>query len=414
VSRTPPLKILHVLDHSLPLHSGYAFRTQSILRAQIERGWQPVGLTAPVAGRRPARDRGLAETIDGCRYYRTAPVLAGLSFVDTHGRRMMALGRRLREVVAIERPDLLHVHSPALNSLPALRLGRVTGNPLVYEMRTLWEDAAAAHGAYARGSWKYRLMRGLETRACRKAREVAVLCEGLRQDLVERGIPPAKLTVAANGVDVERFQPRAPDPEYARAWIPGGKRVVGYVGSFSAYEGLDVLLEAVARLAARGSDVVLLLVGGGKAAPDLAAHVRRLGLEGRVVMPGRIAHDRIPGVYPLAEVLAYPRRALRLTELVTPLKPLEAMAMARAVVASDVGGHRELVEHGRTGLLFPAGDAAALAEALGRLLDDHALRRALEREGSAWVRRTRSWDRTTAAYGDVYARALGRPAAGLL
>jgi PEP-CTERM/exosortase A-associated glycosyltransferase len=277
-------------------------------------------------------------------------------------------------------------------------------------MRTLWEEAAVAHGTYGRGSWRYHLMRALEARACRKARAVAVLCQGLRDDLVRRGIPPAKLTVAANGVDVDRFQACAPDAEYARTWATGGKRVVGYIGSFSAYEGLDLLLEAMARLATTKPDVVLLLVGGGRAESDLRAHVQRLRLEGRVVMPGRISPERIPGVYALVDVLAYPRYSLRLTELVTPLKPLEAMAMGKALVASDVGGHRELVQDGHTGLLFPAGDASALADALGRLLDDHELRRRLERDGSDWVRQTRSWDRTMAAHADLYARALGSPA----
>lgn len=269
MSRRPPLKILHVLDHSLPLHSGYAFRTQSILRAQIDRGWQPVGLTAPVTNRRFVRDRSREDTIDGCRYYRTRRVFAGFSFVDTFCRRMVVLDRRLREVVAIERPDLLHVHSPAVNSLAALRLQRMTGIPTVYELRTLWEDAAVAHGTFGRGSWKYRVLRALDARACRKAREVAVLCEGLKRDLVERGISPAKVTVAANGVDIDRFRARAPDKQYARAWIPGGKRVVAFIGSFSLYEGLDLLLEAMAQLATRRSDVVLLLVGGGRAEADL-------------------------------------------------------------------------------------------------------------------------------------------------
>ena len=324
---------------------------------------------------------------------------------------MVALDRRLRAVVSIERPDLLHVHSPAFNSLPALRLQRAKGIPTVYEMRTLWEEAAVAHGTYRRGSWRYRFVRALETRACRQAREVAVISEGLKGDLVVRGISPGKITVAANGVDVDRFQGSVPDGECGRAWGLDGKRVVAYIGSFSAYEGLDLLLEAMARLATHRSDVVLLLVGGGRADADLRAHVRRLGLEECVVMPGRVSNERTPGVYALADILAYPRYAMRLTELVTPLKPLEAMAMARALVASDIGGHRELVQDGRTGLLFRAGDPSALAATLGSLLDDHDRRHALEREASLWARRTRSWERTTAPYAGVYARALRNPVA---
>ena len=238
---------------------------------------------------------------------------------------------------------------------------------------------------------------------------MAVLCEGLRHDLIERGISPAKITVAANGVDADRFQARAPDAEYARTWGLDGKRVVGFIGSFSAYEGLDLLLEAMARLATRRPDVALLLVGGGRAEAELKAHVARLGLEGRVIMPGRIPHDRIPGLYALADILAYPRYSMRLTELVTPLKPLEAMAMAKALVASDIGGHRELIQPGHTGLLFRAGDASALTEALEWLLDNHDLRSTLGREASRWVRRNRSWDATTDAHGEIYARALGSP-----
>ncbi len=406
MSQTPSLKILHVLDQSLPLHSGYSFRTQSILRVQVSRGWQPVGLTAPGTTRRLARDGSSEDTIEGCRYYRTRPVFAGPSFVDTFCRRMIALDRRFRAVVSIERPDLLHVHSPAFNSRPGRRLPRATGTPTVYEMRSLWEEAAVAHRTLRRGSWRYKFMRALETRACRQAREVAVISEGLKQDLVARGISPVKITVAANGVDVDRFRDHAPDGGCGRAWALDGKRVVAYIGSFSAYEGLDVLLEAMARLVTRRSDVVLLLIGSGRVDADLRAHARRLRLEEHVVMPGRIPHDRIPGVYALADVLAYPRHAMRLTELVTPLKPLEAMAMGRALVASDIGGHRELVQHGRTGLLFRAGDPSALAAALGSVLDDHDLRHALAREASQLVRRTRSWERTTAPYAEVYARAL--------
>jgi glycosyltransferase involved in cell wall biosynthesis len=102
---------------------------------------------------------------------------------------------------------------------------------------------------------------------------------------------------------------------------------------------------------------------------------------------------------------------MRLTELVTPLKPLEAMAMGKALVASDVGGHKELIRHGQTGLLFKAGDEAALAGELKRLLKDGELRETLERQGREWVSRHHTWEKTTAVYRDIYARA--RVAQGL-
>src|SRR5207244_2102255 len=144
---------------------------------------------------------------------------------------------------------------------------------------------------------------------------------------------------------------------------------------------------------------------------ELKGRARELGVSEGVIFPGRIPPARIPGVYGLADVLVYPRYAMRLTELVTPLKPLEAMAMRKALVASDVGGHRELIQDGRTGLLFRPGDADSLTVALERLLDDPGLRRKLEESGRAWVEAERSWARTTAPYEDVYARAMRGPAA---
>jgi len=151
---------------------------------------------------------------------------------------------------------------------------------------------------------------------------------------------------------------------------------------------------------------VLLLVGGGEIEKDLKAQVKRLHHENRVVMPGRIPHDRIPGVYSMVDILAYPRYSMRLTELVTPLKPLEAMAMGKALVASDVGGHKELIRHNETGLLFPVGDSKALAATLETLLDNDSLRRRLQSQGPMWVHEHHTWEITTSVYQDIYAKAL--------
>ena len=226
--------------------------------------------------------------------------------------------------------------------------------------------------------------------------------------LIARGIDSAKFAVIYNGIDPDETRIAPPDAEYREAWGLAGKRVVGFIGSFYRYEGLDLLIEAVARVRRERDDVVLLLVGGGEAREDLIERAETLGIARSVVVTGRIPHERIPSVYALIDVLAYPRKSMRLTELVTPLKPLEAMAMGKVFVASDVGGHRELVRDGETGVLFPAGDVDALARALARLLDDPGLRRDIEARQVPWVRANHSWDRTTAPYAALYARALAR------
>ncbi|MEW6326657.1 MAG: TIGR04063 family PEP-CTERM/XrtA system glycosyltransferase [Thermodesulfobacteriota bacterium] len=407
------MKILHILDHSLPLHSGYTFRSQSIFEAQRKRGWHPLIVISPKHEESWKGPWAREEEIGGFCYYRTGPVSRnGIPF-EAEVRLMTALGRRIQEVAGREKPDILHAHSPVLNAIPALRVGRKLGIPVVYEIRAFWEDAAVDHGTYSQDSWKYKLVKFMETWVCRKADQISVLCRGLKEDLIKRGIPAEKLSVIYNGINPGDFKRCEPDTEYQKAWKLEGKTVIGFIGSFYRYEGLDLLVQAFSHLtprlqASKSPNIVLLLVGRGEMEDELKAQIKRLQLEEKVIMPGRIPHDRIPGVYALVDVLAYPRYSMRLTELVTPLKPLEAMAMGKALVASDVGGHRELIRHSETGLLFPAGNVSALSESLERLLVDYTLRERIQEQEAIWVRQHHTWEITTAVYDQVYARALGK------
>lgn len=401
-----PLRILHILDHSLPVHSGYAFRSQAIIRAQQGRGWQPSVVTSPKHYESWKQGWVPHEKVGDLQYYRTAGIVLGTRPLEKELRIMMALGRRVSEIIRQEKIEVLHAHSPILNAIPALWAGKRAGIPLVYEVRAPWEDAGLDLGTYGQRSLKYKIVKMLESWVCRRSHHVAVICQGLRDDFVQRGIAGEKVTIIPNGVDVEAFQTCAPDAAFAAQWNLQGKKVVGFLGSFFHYEGLDLLVDAIARVVRQDSDVVLLLVGGGVAEAALRAQVRRLQIEPHVIMPGPVAPERIPGVYALVDVLAYPRHSLRLTEIVTPLKPLEAMAMGKALVASDVGGHRELIRDEQTGLLFPAGQVDALAAVLQRVLLDPTVRRTLEQQGPEWVRRERSWEKTTEGYTEVYTRAL--------
>lgn len=400
------MKILHILDHSLPLHSGYTFRSQNIFRTQRERGWEPVILTSPKHEESWKGDWAERETIGDFTYYRTGAVPYMIFPIGGEVRMMSALYKRMREVAEIEKPDIIHAHSPVLNAIPALFAGRKTGIPVVYEIRAFWEDAAVDHGTYAENSWKYRLTKHIETWVCQKATHVAILCNGLKDDLIKRGIPRDKITCVFNGINQDDFKPCQSDQEYLTKWNLSGKKVIGFIGSFYRYEGLDLLVEAYSKIASRNPDVVLLLVGGGEMEKELRSQIASLNLGERVVMPGRIPHDRIPGVYALVDILAYPRYSMRLTELVTPLKPLEAMAMGKVLVASDVGGHKELIHHNETGVLFPAGDANALAESLEMLLDDDLLRQGIQDRGEEWVKEMHTWKKTTSVYADIYAETV--------
>jgi len=355
------------------------------------------------------------EQIEGFRYYRTGAIsFNGIPF-GNETRLMAGLGRRVMEIAKREKPDILHAHSPFLNAIPALWVGRRLKIPLVYEIRAFWEDAGVDHGTYTQDSLKYHFVRTLETWVCRRANHVAVLCKGVRQELIKRGIPANKISVVYNGVNPDNFLPGRPDTELAKIWNLHGKKVIGFIGSFYRYEGLDLLLHAFSHLASsrpslpasQPPSIVLLLVGGGEVQNELKTQIKRLHLEKKVLMPGRIPHERIAGVYALADILVYPRYSMRLTELVTPLKPLEAMAMGKALVASDVGGHKELIRDGETGLLFPSGSVSALAESLERLLDDSALRCKLQDQAADWVGEHHTWQKTTSVYQGIYSKALG-------
>jgi PEP-CTERM/exosortase A-associated glycosyltransferase len=396
------IKVLHVLDHSLPVQSGYSFRSAAILREQRAMGFRTLQVTGPKQGAVDAA----SQEIDGLSYERTtgaATPIAGLPGGEPLDV-IVRLRRRLREVVARERPDLVHAHSPCLNALAALGLGP----PLVYEMRSSWEDAAVSTGTTAEGSMRYRLSRALETFVLRRASAVTTICEGLRREIEARGVPSARITVVPNAVDADALAAATPGGGRARRERGlEGAFVIGFLGSFFAWEGLDLLIEAMPQVLGRRPEARLLLVGAGVAEPALRSAIDRLGLAREVVFAGPVAHGEVAALYDAVDLLAYPRLPMRLTEMVTPLKPLEAMALGKAMVASDVGGHRELIADGETGLLFRAGDREALAAAILRVIDDPSLAARLRATGPAHVRRHRNWRQSVANYAPVYAALAG-------
>ena len=394
------LKILHVLDHSIPLHSGYTFRTLSILREQRRLGWDTLHLTTPKQG----PTASLQDDVDGMTFYRT-PNAEGAGLLT----QMRLTASRIGDIIRNHRPDVIHAHSPVLNALPSLWAGRRHRLPVVYEMRASWEDAAVDHGTTVEGSARYRLSRALESFALRQADQITTICEGLRGDIAMRGIPKERITVIPNAVDAAKFQFGVDaDPDLRRSLGLDGATVIGFAGSFYGYEGLDLLLEAARRMLPRHPNLRVLLVGGGPQEHNLKAQAAAIGLQDRVIFTGRVAHADVQRYYGLIDVLAYPRLPIRLTELVTPLKPLEAMAQGRMFVASDVGGHRELVRHGETGFLFRAGDAAALETAIDDVLARREIWPQIRLQARRFVESERTWAASVARYRAVYQRALGR------
>jgi PEP-CTERM/exosortase A-associated glycosyltransferase len=399
------LRILHILDHSLPLHSGYTFRTRAILKAQEERGWAVRGVT----GIRHVADGPPSETVDGLTFDRT-PAIRNFPSPIQELREIRAFANQIERVIEDWKPDVLHAHSPVLDALAALRAARRTGVPLVYEIRAFWEDAAVGNGTGTEGSLRYRVTRALETYAVRHADAVAVICEGLRGDLIARGIPPEKIVVSPNGVDLNLFgDPPPPDTALAKVLGLKGADVIGFIGSFYDYEGIDDLISAMPQLVAMQPQVHLLLVGGGPMEAALRAQAASSSAADRIHFIGRVPHHEVERYYSLIDVLCYPRKKMRLTDLVTPLKPLEAMAQKRLVAASDVGGHRELIADGKTGTLFAPDCPESLAKSVSNLLDDRANWPKRLKTARKFVEQDRNWSSNISRYGPVYRNLTGCP-----
>jgi PEP-CTERM/exosortase A-associated glycosyltransferase len=399
------VKILHILDHSIPLHSGYTFRTRAILEQQRLLGWQ----TAHVTSIKHIAEASQEETVDGLHFYRThmsgnmlsrVPVLNQYAVVSS-------LSKRLDQVIAREKPDILHAHSPSLNGLAALRAGKKHKIPVVYECRAFWEDAAVDHGTSKEWGARYRITRALETRVFQRADAVTTICEGLKQEIASRGIPNHKITVIPNAVDIENFQFGGErNPVLEEQLGLKKKTVLGFIGSFYAYEGLTLLIDALPGIIERLPDIRLLLVGGGPQEEVLKEMVGRLGLQESVVFTGRVPHGEVGDYYNLVDVFVYPRLHMRLTDLVTPLKPLEAMAQGKLVVASDVGGHKELIEDGKNGHLFKAGNGRSLTDAVVDLIGHKEQWEQMKKNGRTYVEQERNWPLSVSRYKNVYADIL--------
>ena len=401
------MRILHILDHSLPLQSGYVFRTLGIVNQQRALGWEPVLLTS---GKHyapgPVRER-----IGTWEFLRT-PLPTGLAAKLPWLRELKIvsdLDRRLDEVIGEMRPRILHAHSPALNALSAIRAGRRHRLPVVYEMRSLWEDATGGGSTKGTNGPRYRAARFLEAYALRRVDAVTTICQGLRDDMTARGIPSNKISIIPNAVDRGAFAgSRAPDQALARRLGLTGKTVLAFFGSFYFYEGLHLLLRALPLLRQQLADLAVLLVGGGPEEDNLRKMAPDSGVGDNVVFAGRVAHEEMQRYYDLADLFVFPRVSMRLTELVTPLKPLEAMAQERIVVASSVGGHRELIRDRETGYLFPPDEPGRLAEGVLAALADRPSWPQIRARAVNFIDAERSWTHSVARYAEVYARVLRR------
>jgi PEP-CTERM/exosortase A-associated glycosyltransferase len=390
------MKVLHVLDVSWPIQRGYSIRGYYITKHQKDHGIKPVVLTSE-----RQYDHNVDTIHNDIKYFRSPKSLgslAGLPLIRDFFQ-ILRLRNRILKVITTEKVDFIHAHSPSIWGLAALLAGRKSQIKVIYEIRAFWEDAAVDAGKIKDGGVTYKLWRALETVVVKRSDKVVAICQGLKTDLVGRGISPDKVVVVPNGVDTDRFNPVEKDAGLVRDLGLDGKTVFGFVGSMFNFEGLEVLVQAVAALDGEArANIRVLLVGEGESYGRIQSMVDAQKLSGTIQLVGRVPHDHVEAYYSIIDVFVYPRISKRITELVTPLKPLEAMAMGKAVVMSNVGGLVELLDGEECGMLFEAGNAHSLSQVMADLAANNVKVETFGALALNSVRAHRDWNKLARIY----------------
>lgn len=402
-----PNRVLYMLHNALPRHSaGYATRTHGLLSQLNHLGWDVEGLTRlgypyDMPGGEDLGDIPAYDVVDNVRYghLSTSP---GLELKKPLYDYVQRYSRKLVSYSLERRPQIIHAASNHWNGLAAVSAANRLGLPSVYEVRGLWEVTRGSRNPEWVDGGMYKLIARMEADAARGASKVLTITNALREEMVNRGVPDEKIVVVPNGVDTERFRPIARARGLELELGLQGKTVIGYIGSVLDYEGLGLLLDAAGILKAGRDDFHVLIVGDGAELHRFQTIVADRQFDDVVTFTGRVPHEQVGDYYSLVDIAPFPRLALPVCEMVSPLKPFEAMAMGKAVVAADVAALAEIFEDGITGLLHEKGSSEDLASKLRLLLENQALRARIGQAGMQWVRRERDWRRIAAKVAGVY------------
>jgi glycosyltransferase involved in cell wall biosynthesis/SAM-dependent methyltransferase len=406
-----PERVLYLLHNSLPYNSGgYAVRAHGLLRALRDCGYDAQAVLRPgfPQDRIPTAPAPAAVTLIDHAPYRffTRPAVD----MQRHEADLYVAGyaRQLRELCETFRPSVIHAASFFRNGLAAAHVGAELGIPVIYELRVLsilgllsapGDPPLERQTVLTRVRWEFEL----ELEAAHKADRVLTITGALRDLLVEQGVVPEKISVLPNGVDCREFVARPRSPEIEQAHDLAGRFVIGFIGSIVDYEGLDDLALALSLLPHQlRRRWRLLIVGDGEFLPILEQTVERLGLRSNVVFVGRVPHARVRDFYSVCDLVAYPRKPWPICEMISPLKPLEPMALGIPVVASDVGALREMIVDGVTGWCFPKGDCRALAGLIGDIISRRIDVRPIRRESRRWVAANRDWRQLARPVAELY------------
>lgn len=401
-------RVFYLLHNSLPHNSaGYATRTHGLLSELNRIGWDVDGVTRlgypyDMPGKADIPDVAMHDVVGNVDYRR---LLRGR---DIEKKNPMfhyteRYSAALLDLAKDQRPAIIHAASNHWNGLTAVKTARKLGIPSIYEVRGLWEVTRGSRNPEWAKSNMYKYIARMEADAAKGATQVFAITEALREELISRGVDGDKIRVVPNGVDTSRFTPIPRDDELASQLGVAGKTVIGYVGSVLDYEGIELMLEAAEVLNRTREDFHVLIVGDGAELERFQNHVQEHQLEHIVTFTGRVPHEDVEKYYSLIDITPFPRLPLPVCEMVSPLKPFEAMAMGKAVVASDVAALKEIVTPGVNGYLHEKGNAESLTQQLTKMLDDRTDTETIGKQARAWVVKNRDWSKLATVIGAAYA-----------
>lgn len=408
------MKVLHFLSSHLPLQAGYTIRSEAVVANQAKLGIEPVIFTLPDFNHSLGYKLRARETAGGIVMYNwvrpagnlKAKIIGKVPFF----RNIYDFRVKIRYYLKLSeevRPEIVHSHSPALCAIYGDLIARKNNTPFIYEVRGIWEDTAVAEGKMTEDSMEYRNRQYAETVSSAKCHALVTISEGLKRDFVSRGTPEDKIFVVPNGVDTNRFSPHPALADFKVRLHLQDKIIIGYIGAVRRLEGLELAVKSMPAILNSIPNAALIIVGGGNEKPNLLSFAEKSGLKDKsIFFYDEVPHEDILGFHTAIDVFILPRQDKRVSRLVTPLKPLEAMSMGKPVLGSDVGGIKELVENNTTGMLFKADNGPSFVEQCLILLRNADLRKTLGANAREWVVKERNWNKLVAKYIPIYDYAI--------
>lgn len=410
----PTTRIVHLFKVCYPFEStGGSIRNLNTVVSQKKHGLEPYVIT-PI---HYPRNSGIGEfpleqKVQGVPHYhfdfgwnigKQVPSLSSLIERDTLAA---------ASVIRRQGGSVIHAASGYHGydlALKGLALGKHFDLPVIYEARSFHEHTWTGDRFYGECSTYTEMRKAQEHRCMRQADWVVTISNTMVEALSARGVDRGKITVIPNAINPDKFRTIDVDRTLRSQLFNSGQNVVGYISNISRREGHDVLLRAIAELRRRGTNVACLIVGEGPERESLQTLSRNLGIAEHVVFTGKVDHGDIDRYYSVIDVFVVPRRRDYASDLVTPLKPYEAMAMRKPLLVSDRPALREIVgQNEERGLVFRSEAHVDLAEKVQLFVESPHLQRRMAEKGRRWVLSERTWDANAKRYKELYAELLER------